>query len=132
VLGEFSDVKHVRGILSMGRYDDPNSATSSFSILLGPAPHLDHNYAVFGTLVAGDEVLAEMEKVETKREGIFVMPKERIAILSSYVYSVAADGSGAGAGAAGGDSAALEDCQARLKGLQVELHEHRATRLPSR
>lgn len=41
VPGEFSDVKHVRGTLSMGRYDDPNSATSSFSILLGPAPHLD-------------------------------------------------------------------------------------------
>lgn len=34
-------VKHKRGILSMGRYDDPNSATSSFSILLGDAPHLD-------------------------------------------------------------------------------------------
>jgi len=42
VPGEFSDVKHVRGTLSMGRYDDPNSATSSFSILLGPAPHLDN------------------------------------------------------------------------------------------
>lgn len=36
-----TQVKHVRGILSMGRYDDPNSATSSFSILLGAAPHLD-------------------------------------------------------------------------------------------
>lgn len=125
-------MKHVRGILSMGRYDDPNSATSSFSILLGPAPHLDHTYAVFGTMVSGDEVLRAMEEVETKREGIFVMPKERIAILSSYVYSVAADGSGAGASPAGNDAAALEDCQARLKGLQVELHEHRATKLPSR
>ena len=42
VPGEFSDVKHVRGILSMGRWDDPNSGTSSFSVLLGNAPHLDH------------------------------------------------------------------------------------------
>lgn len=41
IVGEFSDVKHVRGILSMGRYSDPNSAQSSFSILLGDAPHLD-------------------------------------------------------------------------------------------
>lgn len=35
------------GVLSMGRYDDPNSATSSFSILLGDAPHLDMHYAIF-------------------------------------------------------------------------------------
>ncbi|KAH8495050.1 hypothetical protein H0E87_018291 [Populus deltoides] len=41
VVGEFSDVKHVRGILSMGRFEDPNSAQSSFSMLLGNAPHLD-------------------------------------------------------------------------------------------
>jgi cyclophilin family peptidyl-prolyl cis-trans isomerase len=32
----------------MGRYDDPNSATSSFSFLLGAAPHLDMQYAIFG------------------------------------------------------------------------------------
>ena len=37
-----------RGILSMGRLDDPNSGGSSFSILLGPAPHLDMQYTIFG------------------------------------------------------------------------------------
>ncbi len=42
-------VKHDRrGILSMGRLDDPNSGGSSFSILLGPAPHLDMLYGIFG------------------------------------------------------------------------------------
>ncbi|KAH0452997.1 hypothetical protein IEQ34_017321 [Dendrobium chrysotoxum] len=41
VVGEFSKIKHVKGILSMGRYSDPDSASSSFSILLGDAPHLD-------------------------------------------------------------------------------------------
>eukprot|EP00955_Chlamydomonas_euryale_P074235 361979-Chlamydomonas_euryale.AAC.2 len=41
------DVKHVEGVLSMGRYDDPNSGTSSFSILLGAAPHLDMAYTIF-------------------------------------------------------------------------------------
>ena len=46
VPGEFSDVPHVRGTLSMGRFDDPNSGTSSFSMLLGRAAHLDHTYAV--------------------------------------------------------------------------------------
>ena len=36
------------GVLSMGRLEDPNSGTSSFSILLGPAPHLDMKYTIFG------------------------------------------------------------------------------------
>jgi len=36
------------GVLSMGRYDDPNSGTSSFSFLLGAAPHLDMKYTIFG------------------------------------------------------------------------------------
>eukprot|EP00850_Spirogloea_muscicola_P021070 SM000235S08109 [mRNA] locus=s235:14817:16650:- [translate_table: standard] len=86
VVGEFSPVKHVRGVLSMGRYDDPDSATSSFSILLGDAPHLDEKYAVFGKMVSGDETLRKMEKLPTKTEGIFVMPIERITISSTYVY----------------------------------------------
>ncbi|GAB2248338.1 hypothetical protein Droror1_Dr00008220 [Drosera rotundifolia] len=86
VVGEFSEVKHVRGILSMGRYDDPNSASSSFSILLGDAPHLDGKYAVFSKVTQGDETLRKLEELPTRREGIFVMPVERITILSSYYY----------------------------------------------
>ncbi|XP_050375213.1 peptidyl-prolyl cis-trans isomerase CYP23 [Argentina anserina] len=86
VVGEFSDVKHVRGILSMGRYEDPNSAASSFSMLLGDAPHLDHQYAIFGKVTKGDETLRKLEELPTRREGIFVMPTERITILSSYYY----------------------------------------------
>lgn len=42
------DTKHHLGVLSMGRYEDPNSGTSSFSILLGDAPHLDMQYTIFG------------------------------------------------------------------------------------
>eukprot|EP00898_Chlorokybus_atmophyticus_P008270 jgi/Chlat1/8444/Chrsp80S07924 len=87
VPGEFSKVKHVRGTLSMARYSDPNSGTSSFSILLGDAPHLDGQYAVFGKMTYGDEVLSKLEQLETRTEGIFVMPKERITILSTYVYA---------------------------------------------
>ncbi|KAH9709495.1 peptidyl-prolyl cis-trans isomerase CYP23 [Citrus sinensis] len=86
VIGEFSDVKHVRGILSMGRYSDPNSAASSFSILLGDAPHLDGQYAVFGKVTKGDETLRTLEGLPTRKEGIFVMPTERITIHSSYYY----------------------------------------------
>ncbi|XP_042488551.1 peptidyl-prolyl cis-trans isomerase CYP23 [Macadamia integrifolia] len=86
VVGEFSDVKHVRGVLSMGRYADPNSASSSFSILLGNAPHLDGQYAIFGRLTKGDETLRKLEQLPTRQEGIFVMPIERISILSTYFY----------------------------------------------
>ncbi|KAJ3675532.1 hypothetical protein LUZ60_004574 [Juncus effusus] len=86
VIGEFSSVKHVRGILSMGRYSDPDSAGSSFSILLGNAPHLDGQYAVFGKVTKGDETLQKLEQLPTRTEGIFVMPTERITIHSSYYY----------------------------------------------
>ncbi|XP_022861280.1 peptidyl-prolyl cis-trans isomerase CYP23 isoform X2 [Olea europaea var. sylvestris] len=86
VVGEFSDVKHVRGILSMGRFSDPDSAASSFSMLLGDAPHLDGEYAVFGKVTKGDETLRKLEQLPTRKEGIFVMPTERITILSSYYY----------------------------------------------
>ncbi|KAF9625778.1 hypothetical protein IFM89_027103 [Coptis chinensis] len=86
VVGEFSNVKHKRGILSMGRFDDPDSAGSSFSILLGDAPHLDGQYAVFGKLTKGDETLRKLEQLPTHTEGIFIMPTERITILSTYFY----------------------------------------------
>ncbi|XP_016459120.1 peptidyl-prolyl cis-trans isomerase CYP23 [Nicotiana tabacum] len=86
VVGELSEVKHVRGILSMGRYDDPDSGTSSFSMLLGDAPHLDGKYAIFGKVTKGDETLRKLEQLPTRREGIFVMPTERITIQSTYYY----------------------------------------------
>ncbi|KAG0471701.1 hypothetical protein HPP92_016247 [Vanilla planifolia] len=86
VIGEFSRVKHVRGILSMGRFSDPDSASSSFSILLGDAPHLDGEYAIFGKVTKGEDILRKLEEVPTHREGIFVMPTERISILATYYY----------------------------------------------
>ena len=61
--GEFrEDVKHVRGIVSMARGDDPDSATTSFFLMLGPAPHLDGKYTAFGRVTAGLEVLDAFEK----------------------------------------------------------------------
>jgi len=56
-------IKHERGSLSMARWpDQPNGARSSFSFLLGPAPHLDNEYTIFGKVVGGLEVLALIEK----------------------------------------------------------------------
>jgi len=83
----FPDLKHVRGMLSMGKFEEPGSGTSSFSMLLGTAPSLDGKYTIFGRVVSGDQVLSRMEALETKREGIFVMPKERIEVLSTSVMT---------------------------------------------
>jgi cyclophilin family peptidyl-prolyl cis-trans isomerase len=61
---EFSSLPHVRGVLSMAREDaDVDSNETSFSILLGPAPHLDKKYTVFGRLESGEAVLDEMLRV---------------------------------------------------------------------
>ena len=64
-------VKHVRGIVSMARTDEPNSASTHFFILLAPGPHLDSKFAAFGTVTRGMEVVdainhapAEGEKPE--------------------------------------------------------------------
>src|SRR5262249_14177394 len=50
-------VKHVRGIVSMARTDEPNSATTHFFILVNPAPHLNSKFAAFGTVTKGMEVV---------------------------------------------------------------------------
>ena len=90
---EFSTtVSHTRGLLSMGKFDAPNTGTSSFSMVLGNAPFLDNKYTVFGRVVAGDAVLSKLEKLETKREGIFVKPVHRVEIVSAVV--MVADGEG--------------------------------------
>lgn len=61
---EPSDLSHRRGMLSMARRDDePGSARTSFSILLGEAPHLDGKYTIFGHVEAGYDVLDELARV---------------------------------------------------------------------
>jgi cyclophilin family peptidyl-prolyl cis-trans isomerase len=50
-------IKHVRGIVSMARTDEPNSTTTHFFILVGPGPHLDGKFSAFGTVTKGMEVV---------------------------------------------------------------------------
>jgi peptidylprolyl isomerase len=52
---EFSDAPHVRGTVSMARAASPNSADSQFFICFAPAPHLDHEYTVWGQVIDGME-----------------------------------------------------------------------------
>jgi peptidyl-prolyl cis-trans isomerase B (cyclophilin B) len=50
-------VKHVRGIVSMARTEEPNSGTTHFFILVNAAPHLDSKFSAFGTVTKGMEVV---------------------------------------------------------------------------
>jgi cyclophilin family peptidyl-prolyl cis-trans isomerase len=50
---EFNDLPHLRGVMSMARTQDPNSANSQFFIMLAPTFSLDHDYTGFGRVVAG-------------------------------------------------------------------------------
>ena len=62
---EFNDTKHERGILSMARASDPNSAGSQFFIMHGNAPHLDGKYTAFGKVTEGMDVVEEISHVDT-------------------------------------------------------------------
>lgn len=64
---EFSDQKHVRGIVSMARSSDPNSAGSQFFITVDNAPHLDGQYTAFGRVTKGMDVVDKI--VSQPRDG---------------------------------------------------------------
>ncbi len=70
---EFNDRKHTRGILSMARSSDPNSAGSQFFIMHADAPFLDNQYTVFGEVVTGLDAVDRI--VNSDRDGND-MPKE--------------------------------------------------------
>jgi len=59
---EFSDIAHNRGVLSMARSADPNSANSQFFIVFESAPHLDRNYTAFGKVTKGMELVDKIKK----------------------------------------------------------------------
>ena len=62
IKAEFNDKSHTRGVLSMARSQDPDSAGSQFFICHGAPKFLDHQYTGFGKLIKGDDVL---EKIAT-------------------------------------------------------------------
>ena len=73
IKGEFSSngvpnqIRHTRGVISMARAMHPDSAGSQFFIMHAPAPHLDGQYAAFGSVVEGLEVVDEIASVKTDR-----------------------------------------------------------------
>jgi len=73
IVGEFASnghenpIKHVRGVISMARSMDPNSASSQFFIMHKDAPHLDGQYAAFGHVVEGMEVVDQIASVRVTK-----------------------------------------------------------------
>ena len=85
---EFSDRPHVRGILSMARSSDPNSASCQFFIVHQAAPHLDGKYSVFGHVIEGMDVV---DKIGTQATGVQGrlrdVPNKTITITRTVVES---------------------------------------------
>ena len=64
-----NDLRHTRGVLSMARTSDPNSASSQFFIMHENAPHLDAQYAGFGKVIEGLDVIDSIANVRTISRG---------------------------------------------------------------
>ena len=88
IKGEFSnngvknDISHVRGVISMARSNDMNSASSQFFIVHEDSPHLDGNYAAFGSVTEGIEVVDKIvEEVSAFGDENGLIPKDKQPII---------------------------------------------------
>jgi peptidyl-prolyl cis-trans isomerase B (cyclophilin B) len=79
IKAEFNDHSHVRGVISMARSQDPDSAGSQFFICDGNPTFLDHQYTAFGKLIKGDDVLTKIANAPTHPPD---RPDKRIGITS--------------------------------------------------
>jgi peptidyl-prolyl cis-trans isomerase B (cyclophilin B) len=84
IKAEFNDHSHQRGVISMARSSDPDSAGSQFFICLAPVPRLDHQYTTFGKLIKGADVLEKIGDTPVTRNssGEVSKPTKRVVIES--------------------------------------------------
>src|SRR5438445_1318909 len=84
VKAEFNDHSHERGVISMARSADPDSAGSQFFICLASVPRLDHQYTTFGKSIKGDDVLGRIGDTPVTRSssGENSKPTKRVVIES--------------------------------------------------
>ncbi len=88
IKGEFrangvnNTLKHTRGVISMARAFDPNSASSQFFIMHADAPHLDGQYAAFGKVTSGIEAVDEIASIPTDYND---RPKIAVRIKKAYI-----------------------------------------------
>jgi peptidyl-prolyl cis-trans isomerase B (cyclophilin B) len=82
IKAEFNDRSHERGVISMARSSDPDSAGSQFFICLASVPRLNHQYTTFGKLIKGDEVLGKIGDTSVTRSssGENSKPMKRVVI----------------------------------------------------
>jgi peptidyl-prolyl cis-trans isomerase B (cyclophilin B) len=82
IKAEFNDHSHERGVISMAREPDPDSAGSQFFICLAPVTRLDHQYTTFGKLTKGDDVLGKIGDTPVTRNsmGENSKPAKRVTI----------------------------------------------------
>jgi peptidyl-prolyl cis-trans isomerase B (cyclophilin B) len=87
IKAEFNDRSHERGVISMARSSDPDSAGSQFFICLASVPRLDHQYTTFGKLIKGDDVLEKIGDTPVTRSntGENSKPTKRVVIESIKV-----------------------------------------------
>src|SRR6201984_752965 len=84
IKAEFNDHSHDRGVISMARSSDPDSAGSQFFICLAPVHRLDHQYTTFGKLIKGQDVLEKIGAIPVTRNsmGEPSKPTKRVVIES--------------------------------------------------
>ena len=79
--GHNNPIKHERGVISMARAFDPNSASSQFFIMHADAPHLDGQYAAFGKVISGMDAVDEIASIPTDYND-----RPKIAVRMKKVY----------------------------------------------
>jgi len=75
---EFNNISHIKGILSMARSQDVNSAGSQFFICFDNAQHLNNKYTVFGKLIYGYEVLDKIENLKSEADYILDRSNDKL------------------------------------------------------
>jgi peptidyl-prolyl cis-trans isomerase B (cyclophilin B) len=91
VKAEFNDHSHQRGVISMARSSDPDSAGSQFFICLAPVPRLDHQYTTFGKLIKGADVLEKIGDTPVTRNSSGEMSKPTKRVVVESIKIVPAD-----------------------------------------
>jgi len=91
IKAEFNDHGHERGVISMAREPDPDSAGSQFFICLGPVPRLDHQYTTFGKLIRGDDVLEKIGNTPVTRNSMGENSKPTTRVVIEKIDIVPAD-----------------------------------------
>ena len=91
IKAEFNDRSHERGVLSMARSSDPDSAGSQFFICLANVSRLDHQYTTFGKLIKGDDVLTKIGDTEVTMSGSGERSKPTKRVTVESIKIVPAD-----------------------------------------